>query len=280
MKRCIRDLRTLVMIPLVLLLSAAASYQVNHGQTVDIDEHAVRRCVTNNYASGQAIFVPTNTSTEWSAFRTNAPAGVSVANCTPVTIFLTAGTTWTVPSDWNNADFSIEAIGGGAGGAPSAGATAAGRGGGGGGGYSRVVNGDLTLVPGNTVYIRVGTGGGPNANGGDTWFNRSANAAPGAVSNGVLAKGGSTSALQVGGSGGLAANGVGSTKYSGGSGGNSINAQNRGGGGGGGAAGPNGNGGNGGNSMHSTNNGPGGGGGGANGGANGGNGVSNLVPGR
>ena len=71
----------LAVLPLAFLLPAAASYQVNSGTSQVIDEHGVCRQVTNNHASGRPIFVPTNTSTEWTAFRDNVPAGVTAAAC-------------------------------------------------------------------------------------------------------------------------------------------------------------------------------------------------------
>jgi len=65
---------------IVSVAYAAASYQVNSGVTVTIDEHTVCKKVTNNNAL--AIFVPTNTADEWTAFRTNA-SGVTLATCNP-----------------------------------------------------------------------------------------------------------------------------------------------------------------------------------------------------
>jgi hypothetical protein len=75
-------------------------------------------------------------------------------------IFLTSGTTWSVPSDWNNASNTIEALG------PGADGTSAGGGanGGGGGGYSKSSN--VTLTAGGTVDINVGT----NSTGQNTWL--------------------------------------------------------------------------------------------------------------
>ena len=70
-------------------------------------------------------------------------------------IYLTSGSSWTVPGDWNNSDNSIEVIGGGAGGGGGINASVAG-GGGGGGAYSKVVN--LTLS-GSVAYV-IGAGGG------------------------------------------------------------------------------------------------------------------------
>ena len=154
-------------------------------------------------------------------------------------IFLTSNTgtcganCWTVPTDWNSSNNTIEVIGGGAGGGLGSGNFAT-AGGGGGGGYSKVTN--LALTPGNLVHFTVGAGGGQSTSGGDTWFSI-VNAAPTSASGGALAKGGTYS--NSGGAGGSAAAGVGNTKYSGGSGGAS-GIYGAAGGGGGGAAGPNG----------------------------------------
>ena len=86
------------------------------------------------------------------------------------TVFLTTGTTWTVPSDWNSASNTIECIGGG-GGATSANSSNVGTGGEG-GHYAKSQN--ITLTPLATVNIAIGTGGtggsSPTA-GGSTWFN-------------------------------------------------------------------------------------------------------------
>ena len=72
--------------------------------------------------------------------------------------FLTTGTSWTVPKDWNNAQNQIECIGGGGGGR----AGAAG-GGGGGGAYSSITN--LALTPGATLAYKIGAGGASGAPG-------------------------------------------------------------------------------------------------------------------
>ena len=63
---------------LIGIVYAATSYQVNSGATSTIDEWSVCQKVTNNNAL--AIFVPTNTEAEWTAFRTYA-SGVSLAEC-------------------------------------------------------------------------------------------------------------------------------------------------------------------------------------------------------
>jgi hypothetical protein len=178
---------------------------------------------------------------------------VSTIGSTQVFLTSTTTTTWTVPSDWNSGQNTIQCVGGG-------GSVAASRSGGGGGGaYSASTN--VSLRPGATAYLSVG------AAAGDTWFNGAANAAPSSASTGCLAKGGTTAISATGGAGGAAASGIGTVKYSGGTGGTNGSW---GGGGGGGAAGPSGAGAHGG---ASTNQG-GGGGGGADGGSAGSSGGS------
>lgn len=101
---------------------------------------------------------------------------------------------------------TVEAWGGGgkAGNRTSSGTT----GGAGGGAYSSSV---LTVTPGNTYTVTVGTGSTSTAAGGDSWFNSTAI---------LLAKGGNSSAnnSNTAGTGGLASAGVGTIKYNGGNG--------------------------------------------------------------
>jgi hypothetical protein len=180
-------------------------------------------------------------------------------------IYLTAGTSWAVPDDWNAADNMIEVIGGGGGGGANRG------GGGGGGGYSAVSN--IALPGGTTVGISVGAGGGTTIAGGDTYLCNSASdcASIGGSAVVVGAKGGTggtEGSFSSGGVGGSADSGIGTTKYSGGSGAGNIGGNN--GGGGGGAAGPNGNGGGGSSGLSS---------GGAGGGNGGGSSASGAVGG-
>ncbi len=125
------------------------------------------------------------------------------------TIFLTSGTTWVVPRDWTNIN-TIEVIGAGE----------SGQSGGAGGAYSKISN--LSLTVGASVTYQIGSGA-TFATLRDTWFQSTGT---------VLAKGGHN------GTGGAAASGVGTTKYSGGNGYTDVTA----GGGGGGAAGLHGNG--------------------------------------
>lgn len=122
-------------------------------------------------------------------------------------IFLTAGSTWTVPDDWNSAANTIECIGAGGGGYGNGTASS----GGGGGAYSRSSN--LKLTPGTVVSYRVGAGGPGNSqtvNGGDTWFNGT-----GLSSASVSAEGGFSGWL---GDGGWFSYSVGEFGYDGGAG--------------------------------------------------------------
>jgi hypothetical protein len=173
-------------------------------------------------------------------------------------IFLTSGTTWTVPTDWVNSNNSIEVIGGGGGGGggfqQSTGNGGYGGGGGGGGGYSKAVN--VTFTPGAVVGINIGTAGGGGASsaagtaGNDTYLcNDTANCATisgsavvAGAKGGSLGAAGTAGAAGAGGTGGAAASGVGSVKFNGGTGGTGgpfSSSTGGGGGGGAGAAGPN-----------------------------------------
>jgi hypothetical protein len=71
------------------------------------------------------------------------------------TVIYPSGNTWTVPSDWNNSNNTIEVIGGGGASADQFGGN--GRGGGGGGAYSKITN--LSLTQSSIVNISVGSGG-------------------------------------------------------------------------------------------------------------------------
>lgn len=173
-------------------------------------------------------------------------------------IILTSGTTWDVPTDWNDAHNSIECWGAGAAGTALSSLNTSG---GGGGAWSGSL--DVALTPDDTLDIQVGTSA-------DDTYLDGANLAASTVG----AEGGSEPLPEVSttiddvGQGGLAANGIGDTKFSGGNGG--WGGSNRGAGGGG-AAGPDGDGGYGGGAGSPAF--PAGG-GGANGGAVGGDGVS------
>lgn len=150
-------------------------------------------------------------------------------------VFILQGTTtWSVPSDWNPANNTIECFGAGGGGQTASGTNAGS--GGGGGGYSKVTN--LAGLSG-TITVQVGAGGTAGNAGTDTWFNGASLAA-----SSVGAKAGLAGSNGTGGLGGERPSntgGVGTTKNLGGTGGATTTAAN-GASGGGGAAGPNGNG--------------------------------------
>lgn len=199
-----------------------------------------------------------------------APRAVNAAGST--VIFLTSGSSWTVPSDWNNSANTIECIGGGGGGGRFNQASGLwGGGGGGGGGYAAISN--QTYTSGASITYTIGsagsgaaTSGASGGNGGDTSILLNDN-----VTIGCLAKGGVGGGAGPGSAGGSVASETGTTKFSGGAGGSGNVGTNYGaGGGGGGAGGPNGNGQNGG--SNASGNWGAGGGGGANNGSVGANG--------
>ena len=138
-------------------------------------------------------------------------------------IFLTTGSSspWTVPSDWNSANNTIEVLGAG-GGAGNGQNGVSYPAGGGGGAYSKIAN--LSLTPSGSVVFQVGAAGTSPATqntngvaGGDSWFN---GASLGASSVGAKGGGGGVVGVPAtGGSGGASGSGVGTTKNSGGQGG-------------------------------------------------------------
>lgn len=173
--------------------------------------------------------------------------------------FPNVGATIPVPNDWDNTANTIECIG--AGGRGFSGALVSGAGGGGGGAYAKVTN--MQLTPGANIFVYIG----PGDLGNDVWLNKTANTPPTTTTDGILAKGGADATGTAGGSGGLAANCVGTLVYSGGNGGTGTTGSVFTGGGGGGAAGNLGTGKNGGNGDATTAGlDAGGGGGGSNGG--------------
>lgn len=175
-------------------------------------------------------------------------------------IVLTAGSSFSVPADWNNADNSVHAFGA----SPNASNPAANNGGGGTGGGAWARTDNLVLTPSGSATYQIGVPGTP-----DTWLSNTG-VTPVSTATGVLAKGGSTNSNATGGQGGQAASCIGHAANNGGNGGNSAAAANSAGGGGGGAGGPFGAGGNGGTGV--SGNTAGGGGGSADGGSAGGNG--------
>lgn len=131
-----------------------------------------------------------------------------------VTSYYTSGTSWTVPSDWNNSSNIITAIGGGADGTGGSfdGKTSTAGPGGGAGACSRITNQSYTPSASRTRQI--------GASGTDTFLKDDGNS-----TNAILAKGTTSS------TGGASGSGTGSTKYSGGNGA-AVSGANGGGGGG------------------------------------------------
>src|SRR3989344_3731794 len=149
------------------------------------------------------------------------------------TVFITSGSTWTVPADWSDNN-KIEVIGGGGGGYSGTN----GAPGGGGGAYAMITN--LTgLIPGNSVNIQIDTSISAGQTSDDTFFNRHTGTATTCTVNemSVCAKGGATPANSpTPGAGGSGTNSIGDVKSNGGNGGGSTTADPA--GGGGGAGGP------------------------------------------
>lgn len=148
-------------------------------------------------------------------------------------VFITSGTTWTVPSDCNLVS-QVDCIGAGGSGAVIFNTTGGAQGGGG-GAFSRNTT-SISVTPGSSINIGVGTGGtGATTSfgtlngfsGGGTWWN--ATSLVNAVSNGTSiscgADGGKAGTICAGNgsiftnNGGSTLSGVGTTKSAGGSGG-------------------------------------------------------------
>ncbi len=167
---------------------------------------------------------PTPTSTPTATATTTAtatPTGVST------TTFLTEGTTFTVPTNWNSSNNTIQCIGGGGGGAHTFGAA-----GGGGGAYCLATN--VVLTPSAVLQIQIGTGGNEQTAGTASWFNGTSSTAASCGAAGGAGGSGGTA-----GAGGTTANSVGGTTFKGGDGGSTCGTSCASAGGGG-AGGPNG----------------------------------------
>ena len=162
----------------------------------------------------------------WYDMTPGSPSGVSKV------VILTSGSSWTVPDDWNNANNSVECIGGGAGGNGSPG-DFHNQYGGGGGAYAKVSN--FTFTVGSSVSYQIGAGGAARVAdsgsgdhccsglpGGNSWFSSAAT---------LLAAGAPSI------TGGSVASSIGNVRYAGGNSSSSTSP-------GGGAGGPTGNGGN------------------------------------
>lgn len=268
----------------------------------DYDQCGAVSSPTEGIDAGQRKDITSITANAYMTFTLNATGRSWIKkngetnNCgTTSPLFITTGSEWTVPYDWNSSNNTIEVVGAGGGARAGTTTTANGGGAGGGGGaYSKATN--VALAPGSVVAYSIGAYGNltdPNnnypADGGDTYFcNSTSNCASiggsavvvGAKGGSAATEPGSGTASGGGGAGGSSGSGVGDVKYSGGNGGGrNVGA----GGGGGGAGGPNGNGADG--SAGSTSSPRGGGGGGGHGGGanatqgttSGGNGGNNYL---
>jgi hypothetical protein len=215
------------------LLTAASGYQVNYGANQDINEWSTCKNVSNASPTGKAIFVPTNTSTEWSTFYTKGAAGVTITNCgCTVTAgsqsYTTAGSfTFTVPC-YNT--LTVEVWGGGGGGGGYSGGTA------GDGGNSTWDGSTLVGNGGNNGVSTNGAGGaGGTGVGGTTNTTGTAGSAGTSSAGGAGGKGGNGGAG--GGSQSSTANGKAGTAPGGGGGGGHYSTTYGGYGGGGGGGG-------------------------------------------
>jgi hypothetical protein len=158
------------------------------------------------------------------------PPRVEEVQAAPIVIYITdtASTSWTVPSNWNPDNNTIEVIGGGGGGANGADSVGAGGGGGASGAYAIKSNLDIS----GSININIGTGGTVAGAGGDTYFNSCA-----AETNSVCGKGGPGASGSTGGVAPAQGDSVGDTVYAGRNGGNGAGGSGSSGGGGGGGAG-------------------------------------------
>lgn len=196
---------------------------------------------------------------------TLGPFTIDIAQPSAPVIVLTntAMTEWQVPLDWNNAENTIELVGGGRSGAD--GNTTHGGRGGEGGSYSRIEN--VTLTPGSTVSIQVGAAG-PSGGSGNTQ--------PSAGGDSWIENNSSVVIARARGGGSVSSN-IGDFLFNGGSTSTARTQVDEAGSAGAAAAGPNGTGGNGGTTTGSDQHYAAGGGGGANGGSNGAGSVSGFT---
>ncbi|MEY4616205.1 MAG: hypothetical protein RJB66_1165 [Pseudomonadota bacterium] len=208
---------------------SASSYQMEPSSVMQITEHSACRVVSNYHTSGLALFIPTATAAEWTAFQNNPPSGVSLSSCFTATGGATASSsgykyhyfssngTFTVSSGPGAVEVLIVAGGGGGGHF------------GGGGGGGGVVYGPSITVATQAYSVTVGGGGsgsntiGANGNnGGDSVFN--SYTAKGGGGGGSRLGSGSSYGGQAGSSGGSGGGGSHSNTGTAASGGGSTQA--------------------------------------------------------
>jgi hypothetical protein len=152
--------------------------------------------------------------------------GLDIVAASTNTIYLTTGSSWTVPADWNSSNNTIQCIGAGGGGAVG---VANGVGGAAGGGGAYAIKSNLSLTGGGSVTYHIAPGGDNGAT--DTYFNGAASSTAS-----LACSSGSNALVDAGGAGATTAHSIGDTKYAGGAGGGSSGAFEAGGGGGGGGS--------------------------------------------
>jgi len=64
-----------------IAIEASDNSTVNFGANSNITAFTTCKKVTNNSATGLSVYVPTQSSAEWSSFYTNPPAGVAAGTC-------------------------------------------------------------------------------------------------------------------------------------------------------------------------------------------------------
>lgn len=136
------------------------------------------------------------------AVITGSAGGGQQISPTPTTVYLSSGTSWSIPSNYQPIGSVFDMYGGGgAGNGGQRDSAEAGGGGGGGGGFCRVT--EFSLTPGGTLYYSIGAGGtSTGQDGGGTWINKAGNFVPTSSSQGGRAYGGHGGAYYAGGAGG------------------------------------------------------------------------------
>lgn len=79
LKRLILSLSLSVAIVTPLIVFGAASYNVSNATAPAVNEWGTCYAINNN--SGKSIFIPTNSSAEWSSFYSHLPSGVTAGSC-------------------------------------------------------------------------------------------------------------------------------------------------------------------------------------------------------
>ena len=73
----------IILFAFATLLEASDSSTVNYATNQSITAFSTCKKVANNSGTGLSVYVPTQSSAEWSSFYTNPPVGVSITSCAP-----------------------------------------------------------------------------------------------------------------------------------------------------------------------------------------------------